>query len=142
MAQMMSNHDHVSPFDRTGHRVEFYHRFHTHLAKCINMQRGRWENMWSSSPTSVVEPQDKEAWIDQLVYIATNPVKAGLVEKVHHWPGPKFVRALLEKRPLRATRPRYFRKNGPMPTVVEMTPTIPPELGDPDEIIAELNARR
>ncbi|MGE0545832.1 MAG: hypothetical protein AB7R00_02155 [Kofleriaceae bacterium] len=141
IAQMMSNHSHEKLFNRGGDRVRFYQRFHGHLAKCINMQRGRWENMWASGQTSVVEPLDREAWIDQLVYIATNPVKAGLVEKVHQWPGPKFVQALLNKRTLRATRPRFFRANGPMPAVVEYAPTIPPELGDADEIIAELRLR-
>ncbi|MGE0869177.1 MAG: transposase [Kofleriaceae bacterium] len=141
VAEMMSNHTHEQTYDRSGNRVEFYHRFHTHFAKCINMQRGRWENMWNNRQTSVVEPLDKEAWIDQIVYIATNPVKANLVEKVHHWPGPKFVQALLNKRTLRATRPRLFRANGPMPAVVEYSPTIPPELGDADEIIAEVRRR-
>ena len=141
LAQMMSNHKHESLHDPKGNIVEFYQRFHTHLAKCINVQRGRWENMWSTEPTCAVEAVDRGAWIDQLVYIATNPVKDGLVEKVHHWPGPKIVRALLEKQPLRAKRPRFFRADGPMPEWVEMTPTIPPELGDPDEIIAELKRR-
>ncbi|MGE0868412.1 MAG: transposase [Kofleriaceae bacterium] len=141
IAEMMSNHTHEQTYDRSGNRVDFYHRFHTHLAKCINMQRGRWENMWDNRQTSVVEPLDKEAWIDQIVYIATNPVVANLVEKVHHWPGPKFVQALLNKRTLHATRPRLFRANGRMPAVVEYSPTIPPELGDPDEIIAEVRRR-
>lgn len=141
LAQMMSNHKHDSLLDPKGNLVEFYQRFHMHLAKCVNMQRGRWENMWSSEPTCAVEAVDRGAWIDQLVYIATNPVKDGLVERVHHWPGPKFVRALLEKRPLRARRPRFFRADGTMPEWVELTPTIPPELGDPDEVIAELKKR-
>ncbi|MGE0551712.1 MAG: hypothetical protein AB7R00_31980 [Kofleriaceae bacterium] len=140
-ATMMSNHAHESTFDRDGNRVEFYQRFHAHLAKCVNLQRGRWENLWASEQTSVVEPLDREAWISQLVYIAMNPVKAGLVEKVHQWPGPKFVQALLNKRTLRATRPRFFSTDGSMPAVVEYAPTIPPELGDPDEVIAELRRR-
>ncbi|MGE0872640.1 MAG: transposase, partial [Kofleriaceae bacterium] len=141
LGQMMSNHKHEEIYDRHGHRVEFCHRFHGHLAKCVNMQRGRWENMWASKPTSVVEPEDREAWIEQLVYVATNPVKANLVEKVEDWPGPPFVHALLNKGTLRATRPRFFRTDGTMPEEVEYSPTIPPELGDPDEIIAELRRR-
>ncbi|MGE0546064.1 MAG: hypothetical protein AB7O24_07400 [Kofleriaceae bacterium] len=140
-AQMMSNHSHEATLDREANLVEFYQRFHAHLAKCVNMRRGRWENMWSSEQTSVVEPLDREAWISQLVYIAMNPVRAGLVEKVHQWPGPKFVQALLNKRTLRATRPQFFRAGGSMPAVVEYAPTIPPELGDADEVIAELRRR-
>ncbi|MGE3543339.1 MAG: hypothetical protein AB7L28_05390 [Kofleriaceae bacterium] len=141
ISQMMSNHHHEGMYNRSGDLVAFYQRFHTNLAKCINMQRDRWENVWATEQTSVVEPLTRNAWIGQLLYIAMNPVKAGLVEKVHQWPGPKFVQALLNKETLRATRPRLFRANGPMPAVVEYRPTIPPELGDPDEIIAELRRR-
>ncbi|MGE0550476.1 MAG: hypothetical protein AB7R00_25655 [Kofleriaceae bacterium] len=140
-AQMMSNHTHEQTFDREGNIVEFYQRFHTHLAKCINLHRDRWENVWATEQTSVVEPLDREAWIKQLVYIAMNPVTAGLVETVDEWPGPKFVQALLNKETLRATRPQFFRADGPMPAVVEYAPTIPPELGDPDEVIEELRKR-
>ncbi|MGE0869190.1 MAG: transposase [Kofleriaceae bacterium] len=142
ISQMMSNHYHQGTYNRSGDLVAFYQRFHAHLAKCINVLRGRWENVWATEQTSVVEPLSRKAWIGQLVYIATNPVKAGLVEKVHQWPGPKFVQALLNKTTLRATRPGFFRaEDGPMPAVVEYAPTIPPELGDPDEIIAELRRR-
>lgn len=143
MAQMMSNHTHESSLPRIGTIVDFYQRFHTHLARCVNAQRGRWENMWSSEPTCLVETveNDREKWIDQLVYIATNPVKAHLVDTVAHWPASDFVLALLNKRPVAATRPALFRYDGTMPEHVEMTPTIPPELGDPDEIIAELKRR-
>ena len=56
LAQMMSNHHHVEQYDRLGNAPAFYHRFHTHLAKCVNALRGRWENVsrakspaWSSS---------------------------------------------------------------------------------------------
>lgn len=141
IAQLMSNHTHESALPRGGTIVDFYQRFHCHLARCVNAQRGRWENLWSSEPTCLVETIDKAKWIDQLVYIATNPVESGLVDTVAHWPGSDFVLALLHKRPIRARRPRLFREDGSMPEHVEMTPTIPPELGDPDEVIAEL-ARR
>jgi hypothetical protein len=44
----------------------------------------------------------------KLVYVATNPVKDRLVERVHQWPGVNGLGALLGERPLRATRPRHF----------------------------------
>jgi hypothetical protein len=79
--------------------------------------------------------------IAQMVYAAANPVKDGLVERVHHWPGVNGYRYLLSGRPLRARRPRHFFRNpGPMPEVVELTLTIPPELGPADEVIAEVRA--
>ncbi len=120
LTQMMSNHDHTVVYDPHGMAVEFYHRFHTHLAKCVNALRGRWENMWSSEPTCLVELTDSGAVLDKLVYTATNPVKDGLVEKVHHWPGPKTLNALFNGRVLHARRPDFlFRDDGTMPEEVE-----------------------
>ena len=142
LAQMMSNHHHIVLHDPHGHVVELYQRFHTHLAKCINALRGRWENALATEPTCLVELADADAVLDKLVYTATNPVKDGLVERVHHWPGPKTVRALLEGRPLRATRPsHFFRDDGPTPEDVEVTLVMPPALGDPHALLADLRDR-
>jgi len=141
LSQMMSNHQHTPFFDPKGLAIEFTHRFHTHLAKCVNAHRGRWGNMWSTEPSCLVELVDADDVVDKLIYTASNPVKDGLVEKVHHWPGPKTVHALLEGRTLKATRPRFlFRDDGPMPDEVEMTLAIPKEVGDHDEIIARVRA--
>jgi hypothetical protein len=61
---------------------------------------------------------------------------------VHHWPGVNGLGALLAGRWLRATRPwHFFRPNGPMPEVLEMRLTIPPELGPEAEVLAELRDR-
>jgi putative transposase len=142
LAQMMSNHEHVEYYDRLGNGPAFYHRFHTHLAKCVNALRGRWENMFSSEEPCLVELSERRDLLEKLVYIATNPVKDGLVEKVHHWPGPKIVQALLTGQPLKATRPSFlFRDDGPMPEAVEIILRIPEELGSHDEIVAQLRVR-
>jgi hypothetical protein len=78
----------------------------------------------------------------KLVYIATNPVKDGLVEKVHHWPGPKFVQALLSGTPMKATRPRhFFREDGPMPAEVELVLKLPDHFEGRVEFLAELKRR-
>ncbi|HVK87294.1 MAG TPA: hypothetical protein VM513_24425 [Kofleriaceae bacterium] len=139
LAQMMSNHHHVVLYDPGDHVVEFYHRFHTNLAKCINALRGRWENAFASEPPCLVELVDADAVLDKLVYTATNPVKDGLVEQVHHWPGPRTVRALLDGRTLRARRPHhFFRDDGPMPEEVELAFTLPAELGDPPPLLTQL----
>jgi len=142
LPQMMSNHHHVVLHDPSDNVVAFYHRFHTNLAKCINALRGRWENALSVEPTCLVELVDADAVLDKLVYTATNPVKDQLVEQVHHWPGPKTVRALLEGRSMRAKRPAFFfRDDGPMPEDVELTFTLPPELGDSSIVREQLRAR-
>ncbi|MEO7729682.1 MAG: hypothetical protein ABIY55_01830, partial [Kofleriaceae bacterium] len=79
---------------------------------------------------------------DKLVYTATNPVKDGLVDKVHHWPGVNGLGALLAGRPLRADRPGHFyRRDGVMPEAVELRLTIPAELGPEAEVLAELRQR-
>jgi len=142
LPQMMSNHEHAAYLDPDGNDVEFRQRFHGHLAKCQNALRGRWENVWSSEEPCVVEVMTPEDLMEKLVYIATNPVKDGLVERVHHWPGPKFVRALLTGTPLRARRPKhFFREDGPMPDTVELHLRLPDYIPDHAGFLAELERR-
>ncbi len=139
LSQMMSNHHHTVIHDPHGRINEFKQRFHLHLAKCQNALHGRWENMWSTEPACDVELVEFGDVLDKLVYVATNPVKDLLVERVHHWPGPAFFNALTRARTLRAYRPRhFFRDDGHMPETVELTLTIPPDLGDRDRIVAAL----
>ena len=71
-----------------------------------------------------------------------NPVEAGLVEKVHHWPGVPAYAALMSGRSLTARRPHhFFRQSGPMPETVTIKFELPPEVGDARALLAEL-ARR
>ena len=129
------NHHHTVLFDRHGRIVEFYEHLHKFVAKIQNAWRGRWENLWSSEPPSRVRLVDAGDVIDKLVYALTNPVKDGLVERVHHWPGVNTLSALLNRRVLTAHRPRhFFRANSAMHEVVTLELVLPPELGDPDEI--------
>jgi putative transposase len=132
LEQMMSNHHHTVGWDPNGREVEFREHFHKMLAKSQNALRGRWENLWSSEEPCVIE-------IVTLVYLATNPVKAGLVEKVHHWPGPNFVKALLTGKPMRATRPKhFFREDGNMPAEVELVLGLPDHMEGKAEFLEEL----
>jgi REP element-mobilizing transposase RayT len=138
----MSNHHHTVIYDRDGRYPEFLEHFHKLLARSQNALRGRWENLWASEQPCVVKLVDREAVIDKLVYTATNPVQAHLVDRVHHWPGVNGLAALLDGRPLRARRPlHFFRPDGPMPDEVEMRLTIPPALGPEAELLAELRER-
>ena len=135
----MPNHLHDALFDPRGELVAFYTEFHRLLAKCRNAQLGRWENFWDSKQTNVVRLETPDDIMDKLVYIATNPVTAGLVETVEDWPGACGYHALITGEPLRATRPaEYFDEDGDMPTEVEMVLRIPPELGDHHVFIAKL----
>lgn len=138
----MSNHLHDYIYDRHAVGPAFYEHFHKLLAKCVNAIRGRWENVFASEQTSVVRCETQEALIDKIVYIATNPVNDGLVERVDDWPGASGYRALLEGTTLRATRPKhFFAEDGDMPEEVELKLTIPPELGDRETILAAVQAR-
>ena len=138
----MSNHYHAVIFDRHGRYPEFVEHFHKMFARSQNTLRGRWENFWSSEQVCVVRLVNRDDVMDKLVYTATNPVKDGLVDKVHHWPGVNGLGALLAGRPLRADRPYHFyRKDGAMPEAVELRLTIPAELGPEAEVLAELRER-
>src|SRR5262245_24597689 len=138
----MSNHYHVVIYDRAGRYPELIEHFHKLLARSQNALRGRWENFWSSEQTCVVRLADRQAVLDKLVYTAANPVLDHLVERAHHWPGINGLSALLQGRRLRATRPwHFFRPDGPMPDELEMTLTIPAELGPAEALRAELRER-
>jgi putative transposase len=138
----MSNHYHAVIFDRAGRYPEFLEHFHKLFARSQNALRGRWENFWSSEQTCVVKLVGRDAVIDKLVYTATNPVADHLVDRVHQWPGVNGLAALLAGRQFQATRPfHFFRPEGPMPEVLEMPLSIPPDLGPTAEILAELRNR-
>jgi len=138
----MSNHHWTVIFDRDGTVPAFTEHFHKLLARCQNAWRGRWENLWASEQACVVHLVDPIDAMHKLVYVATNPVKDRLVEKVHHWPGVNGLAALLGGHTLHATRPRhFFRPNGPMPAAVTLTLALPPELGDPEPFLDELRAQ-
>ena len=138
----MSNHLHDGIYDRHGNAPAFYEHFHKLLAKCVNALRGRWENVFATEQVCVVRLETVDELIDKLVYIATNPVKAGLVDRVADWPGASGHRALVAGRVVRATRPRhFFSERGTMPEEVAMRLRIPPELGDHDAVVAAVKTR-
>jgi putative transposase len=138
----MSNHYHSVIYDRDGRYPEFLEHFHKLLARSQNCLRGRWENMWASEQTSVVQLVTRDAVIEKMVYTITNPVKDDLVERVHHWPGVNGFAALKLGTGLRATRPNhFFRVAGSMPKTVELHLTVPECLGPTDQLIDEVKRR-
>lgn len=137
----MSNHHHIVLYDRHGRIVEFYARLHQLVAKAGNALRKRWENFWSSDPPCLVQLLDRADVLAKLVYTAINPVKDGLVERVHQWPGVSGLQALLKRKPIRVKRPPvFFDPDGEMPKEVTLTLTVPPELERGDELRDELAA--
>jgi hypothetical protein len=118
----MSNHHHTGIHDPAGHYPAFLEHFHKLFAKCQNALRGRWENFWSSEQTSVVRLVDAHDALEKMIYALTNPVKDGLVEKAHHWPGVSSLAANLHGKQLTASRPKhFFRDEGSMPDTATLT---------------------
>ncbi|HEY5945869.1 MAG TPA: hypothetical protein VIV40_10275 [Kofleriaceae bacterium] len=132
-----SNHHHTIIFDRHGHVSAFLEHFHKLVARSQNALRGRWENFWAAQEPCVTRLLDREAVIDKLVYAAVNPVKDGLVERVHQWPGINTWMAFVHQRSIIATRPRHFFRAS-MPDRVTLDLVIPPELGDAAEVVREV----
>jgi putative transposase len=142
LSQMEANHHHTMAYDAHGRRPQFLEHFHKMLAKTMNALRGRWENLWSSEEPCVVEVMSRSDLLDKLVYIATNPVKDNLVERVHHWPGPNFLKALLTGKGIKACRPKhFFSEHGSMPPEVELVLKLPDHMEGKAEFLAELRAR-
>ena len=117
----MSNHHHTGIHDPDGNYPAFLEHFHKMFAKCQNALRGRWENFWSSEQTSVVRLVEPADILDKMTYALTNPVKDGLVERAHHWPGVTSLEATLRGARLFASRPKhFFREAGNMPETVSI----------------------
>lgn len=124
-----SNHYHAVVTDLEGRLPEFLACFHKLLAKHQNALRGRWENMWSSEHSSVVELIGSDDIVAKMVYTMTNPAKDHLVERAHHWPGANSLQATLNAKVVRARRPlRFFRRDGYMPESIEVRCVPPPGL--------------
>jgi putative transposase len=118
----MSNHHHTGIHDPTGNYPAFLEHFHKLFAKCQNALRGRWENFWSSEQTSVVRLIDPIDAIEKMIYALTNPVKDGLVDMAHHWPGVSSLAWVTLGRSLVASRPKhFFRDEGVMPDKVALS---------------------
>jgi hypothetical protein len=137
-----SNHHHTVMYDRYGRFPRFIEHFHKMVAKSINTARGRRENLWASGEACVTRLLDYDTIIEKLAYTAANPVKDMLVERATQWPGLNGYRYLLHGKALKARRPRFFfRADRGWPEELTLTFTIPAELGDRDEVLAEIKER-
>ena len=138
MLMQMPNHLHDMLDDEDARTPEFNALFHKHVAKVGNVLRDREQNFFDDRPTCMVRVEELEDLIRKIVYIATNPVRAGLVERVKDWPGANGYMALITGKPLRATRPKAFHsaKSKGMPEEIDVHFRIPKRFGDPAPIIA------
>lgn len=120
---VMSNHHHMVVTDPHGVLPDFLRELHRSTAKALNASQGRWESLWSSEPCNVVRLVDEHDLIDKIVYVATNPVSAGLVSRPEEWPGL----LVWTDRPIRIRRPKaYFAEHGASPEWIVLQAGAPP----------------
>jgi REP element-mobilizing transposase RayT len=83
---VMSNHLHLLVCDESAELADWAGYFLGNLARAVNRIRGRrgtfFERRYSAEPIL-----DVEAVHERLVYVVTNPVKAGLCRHARDWPG-------------------------------------------------------
>lgn len=87
-------HHHTSATDgeEGSHLSDVMGTFHSLAARGLNAYYGRSENLWCTGSFGNVEVLGEAPTVeDQLVYVWTQPVKDGLVERPEDWPGPKFL---------------------------------------------------
>ncbi len=83
----MSNHVHSCVEDPCGNIEEFYQLLHSLVARAMNLERRRFENLWSSERTSLVQLKSSADVLDKVAYTEANPAEAHLVKFAKDWPG-------------------------------------------------------
>lgn len=123
----MSNHYHAVVYDPRGVYPEFIEHFHKMAAKVLNSHFGRWEAMWASEQTSMVELVDPADVWRMILYVLCNPVEADLVATAASWPGVTSLHAMLSGTAMTVERPTwFFDKKGKMPSTVTLELHRPP----------------
>jgi REP element-mobilizing transposase RayT len=121
---VMSNHWHAVVTDPDARLPAFLAYLHQYVAKAINASLGRWENLWASEPPSQVRLLGPEDMLGETLYVATNPVAAGLVKRAERWPG---LLCYLPRHSRSFERPTvFFRACGPMPPRAVLSLMAPP----------------
>ena len=121
---VMSNHLHVLLRDLKGQLAGWAGYFFGNLARSVNDIRDRrgvvFERRYDAEPVL-----DEEALLERAVYVICNPVKAGLCEHSHQWPGivlwagsgevESHEVSWLDRESYRSARRRAERVGGPAP---------------------------
>ena len=126
----MSNHWHGGDIDVEAKHGKFLSTLNGLLARVFNAKLGRGGHFWDARKPSVQKIVDLEAHIEQFVYIALNPVRAGLVPTAAAWPGFIITPDMIGKT-LTFRRPdlpffRSTRRGRRMPEEIKLTIAEPP----------------
>ena len=105
----LSTHPHYALKDLRGGEdsclPDFFRDIHSLIARGVNAHLGRSENLWGPGSYRNVEVHGERSRDDQLLYVWTQPVSAGLVKHPEEWPGFMILPEDLG-RELSAERPR------------------------------------
>jgi putative transposase len=105
---VLANHYHLGIVDPMGRLPLFAALFHSLVARALNVHYRRGESFWAPGSFSAVTLADDAAVLDKIVYMITNPVAAGLVDRVEDWPGLVSLPGDLCRRELVAKKPDFF----------------------------------
>jgi len=139
---VMSNHWHAVLTDTETRIDEFLCYVHSLVARVLNLNHGRRDGFWSRRPTSLVCLETADAVMRALVYVHTNPVKAGLTRSGVEWPGLRGLVTHTTGHTGVQERPkRFFRYGGPCPLRSRLRLTMPPQFAHaPEAFRAQLQA--
>jgi putative transposase len=130
----MSSHIHLVLSDPAVQLSEFMHDLILDIAKAMNAELRRRENLWAPGSYDHVTLEDDEAVLSAIVYTLMNPVAAGLVRHGHQWPGLRSTPRDLAGRHIVARKAgRYFSGASRAPDLAEFDLVPPPlqrELSD------------
>ncbi len=128
---VLSNHYHAVVTDPEGRISDFIRYFHSLVARALNAQLGRWENLWSTRQTSLVRLIAPADVLSKVVDTICNPVTSGLVRTGAEWPGLRTRPGHLGQKPQRFERPnKFFDPDGSTPASACLPITVPPDFAN------------
>ncbi len=83
----MGNHYHLLAQDVEELMPKFLKLLNMLSAKALNYSQKKWGNLWAAEPASMVRLPTLDDVVNQVAYLAANPVEAGLVRSPVDWPG-------------------------------------------------------
>ena len=144
VATILSNHYHMCVTDTRGWLPRLLAQLHRLVALVVKAERGIAENVWSTHKTSIVRLETPDDVLAAMVYVRTNAVRAGLVERARDWPGLSTAPRQLLEPAMRVSRPTtYFSPHGKKPADTTVALTVPPgfEHMTPEEFVELFEAR-
>jgi len=126
--------------DVRGEVPDFFQGLHGTIARALNCFRDRRDAFWEAKQYGRVELLDEETVLEKMVYVAANPVAAGLVDRGEKWPGIRLLPDASGRRVIRVEKPEFFfQQDEGLPEEVQVVIERPVHHDYPDN--AEFAAR-